>query len=230
MNRGVTNGLRAGVLACVTACGALLVSGPCIAAGPESQPSVADSEQPADAARRISPPTGRRAVQAATNSKTSASPQGGATAWWTTCAALALVLALILGAGQVLRRYAPAAPGSLPPDVLHWMGKRRIDSRHAIHLVRCGSRLLILGASPQGLTALAEITDPTEVDALTGLCRSHAPSPFARGFNSLLRTNHDPDSGENEAEPAETPAARLAERLHAAAPPRGERLREQSHG
>ena len=41
----------------------------------------------------------------------------------------------------------------------------------AVHLVRCGSRMLVLGVGPDGVRTLAEISDPLEVDLLAGACR-----------------------------------------------------------
>jgi hypothetical protein len=68
------------------------------------------------------------------------------------------------------------------------LGRRSLDNRHAVTLVRCGSRVLVLGFSPQGMHTLAEVTDPVEVDFLSGLCRPSGEStPFAQAIWDVFR-------------------------------------------
>ena len=67
------------------------------------------------------------------------------------------------------------------------LGKRRIDSRQSIHLVRLGSQILVLGSTATGLRTLTEVTDPVEVDYLAGLCRhSDAKTSAIQTFRMLF--------------------------------------------
>lgn len=128
-------------------------------------------------ARRISSPTpgdGRRA---------SAAGSVG-----TTVAALVVVVLAILGGARLWKKHAPRVAQGLPPDALEFLGKRHIDPRQVVYLVRLGSRILVLGSSPAGLNTLAEVTDPIEVDLLAGLCRRRDGISAAQSaFRPLLQ-------------------------------------------
>jgi tellurite resistance protein len=53
--------------------------------------------------------------------------------------------------------------------------------------LRCGSRILIVGSTPDGLSTLSEITDPVEVDYLAGVCsRTDAEPGVGQAFKPLL--------------------------------------------
>lgn len=90
---------------------------------------------------------------------------------WGTVAALA-----VLGIGLTLflkwiRRHGPAVLRALPNEAVEPMGQRVLSRGVAVHLVRCGNHMLLLGVGPDGVRTLADISDPTEVDLLTGACR-----------------------------------------------------------
>jgi flagellar biogenesis protein FliO len=75
----------------------------------------------------------------------------------------------------------------LPLEALELLGKRTIEPRVSIHIVRCGPKVLVLGVSPDGVRTLTEITDPVEIDLMAGACRkkdssAKLPSSFAGMF------------------------------------------------
>jgi len=123
--------------------------------------------------RSISPPRATEAAPAGQPAR-SASPAASRGSWLSTLGALGLVLALILAAAYVVRRGMPGQPASLPAEALAILGRKALDHRHGLHLVRLGARVLLLGTSQQGLTTLAEVSEPAEVEALVALCRSKA--------------------------------------------------------
>ena len=179
----------------------------------------AAAERPA---QLIPPPTSERAQPK--NPKTSGGKQskaagGNASAGWgTTLGGLTAVLALIFLTAKVLRKSMPAAQRTLPIEVIQVLGRKPLDYRHAIHLIRCGSRLLVVGSSQEGLTTLCEMTDPIEIDYLAGLCKPSEPTSVTDSFNQLFRKFQRPDAAENAVEPeihsSSDPAAlRLQERL-----------------
>jgi flagellar biogenesis protein FliO len=142
--------------------------------------------------------------------------------WWSTLGGLAAVLALIYLAAKVLQKSVPAARKSLPPEVVQVLGRKPLDYRHTIHLVRFGSRLLMLGTSQEGVTTLSEINDPVEIDYLAGLCQPSEPAAVSRTFQQLFRRFENPEPAgrendaerEDESEPTAGPAVlRLQERL-----------------
>lgn len=177
----------------------------------------------ADAESRLIPP--RSADQSARSRVTgSRTPQGSRTAaggWWSTLGGLAAVVALILITAKFLRKNMPGATAALPANVVQVLGRKSLDYRHTIHLIRLGSRLLILGSSQDGLRTLAEITDPVEVDCLAGLCKLNEPPSSSLKFGEVIRklqsslpANPKPDlESETDADPA---VIRLHERLRLA--------------
>jgi len=78
---------------------------------------------------------------------------------------------------------------ALPQEALEILGRRFVDPRQTILLVRIGSRILVVGSSANGLNSLGEIDDPVEVDLLAGMCRSepNAGAPLGTSFFKLLK-------------------------------------------
>ncbi len=173
-----------------------------------------------DESRLIPTPSGGKSSRPSDKTGESARPKaknsGGA--WWTTLASLTAVLALVYLTAKVLRKGMPAAQRTLPVEVVQVLGRKPLDYRNTIHLVRCGSRLLILGSSQAGLTPLSEISDPVEVDYLAGLCKPSELGSVADTFNQLFRKFQAPEPTETagQAEPeadADPAVLRLQARL-----------------
>lgn len=138
--------------------------------------------------------------------------------WGTTIGGLIAVLALIYLTARVLRKSMPAAQRTLPAEVVQVLGRKPLDYRHSIHLIRCGSKLLVVGSSQEGLTTLCEMTDPVEIDYLAGLCKPSEPNSVANSFNQLFRRFQGPTSSPSTDEPetrskADPASLRLQERL-----------------
>jgi flagellar protein FliO/FliZ len=140
---------------------------------------------------------------------TAAAPKTRSTTanWWTSLGGLVAVLALVLLSAKLLRKSLPAAQKGLPPEVIRVLGRKPLDYRHTIHLVRCGSKLLVLGSSQEGLTTLSEITDPVEIDYLAGMCESRESQTLGQGFGQFFRKYQNAGPVEAE-EPVELPAER----------------------
>ena len=126
-----------------------------------------------DAPLKLSRPPANSGHRIAGGSKPAAIKS--ATGWGTATASLLLVLGLIVAGGYFLARRGIRLPGMLPADVVPILGKRYLDARSSLQLVRCGSKILILANSSQhGLRTLSEITDPHEVELLTEHCQPTA--------------------------------------------------------
>ena len=95
-----------------------------------------------------------------------------ATGWSATLWPLLFVVVLIVVGARWLKLRGPTATRGLPSEVFEVLGRKAIDPRTSVVLARCGSRLLVLSLSSHGLSTLAEITDPVEIDCLAGLCRA----------------------------------------------------------
>ena len=112
---------------------------------------------------------------------------------WGAVACLAFVGLLAVGATRTLRRKLPASLGVLPREACEVLGRRRLDARTQLTLVRLDRRVLVLGLGPDGARTLAELTDPAEIDRLAGLCRLNDVAQSAgRGFGSMLQKQLTP--------------------------------------
>jgi flagellar biogenesis protein FliO len=90
---------------------------------------------------------------------------------WNTAAALGAICAALVAVSLGLRRRRRSGGGRLPVEAVEVLGRTAVDGRHAISLVRCGSRVLVLSVdATEGLSTLAEINDPEEVNLLVDLC------------------------------------------------------------
>jgi len=133
---------------------------------------------------KLKPPTRQRSNPSSAGSVKKVSPAGQ---WITTSLGLAIVIGLILSCAYVFRKHIPLATKILPPDIVEVLGRRFIDQRNCVQLIRCGNRILIVAHSPtHGLQTLAEITDPIEVDSLAGRCRQSESLSTSRRFEELV--------------------------------------------
>ena len=129
---------------------------------------------------------------------------GGLASLVTVGGSLALVLGLFMIMAWILRRTIPGTVQALPGEVVEVLGRAPLAGRQQVHLVRCGSKLILVSVTPEGAETLTEITDAEEVDRLAGLCRETHPgsatSAFRHVFGQLARQRTDSemvvDSGE----------------------------------
>ena len=137
----------------------------------------------------ITPPTSARP----TNFAKSADDRNGVatvsrSGWGSTLWPLVIVIALIGFGARWLKLHSPATARGLPSDAFDVLGRKAIDQRTSVVIARCGSRILVLSLSPQGLQTLAEITDPVEIDCLAGLCRTtQRDQGLSETFRAMLQ-------------------------------------------
>lgn len=182
-------------------------------APPTAKPAPRQTAQPAPR------PITRQGAAANANTSDGETAKSATPSLWGTAAPLALIIALILGLAAVWKKHGPLVPRGLPPQAVEILGRRNLDARQSIQLVRLGSRILVLGSSPAGLQTLAEITDPAEVDYLAGLCQSKdEEASAAQSFRALFARSGAapaPASRPQPAKPSNAPTGeqRFAERL-----------------
>jgi flagellar biogenesis protein FliO len=100
---------------------------------------------------------------------------------------LAVVLGLFFVLAWAMRRTAPRGSMLLPTEVVEVLGRAPLASRQQVHLVRCGTKLLLVSVSPTGAETLTEITDPDEVTRLAGLCRQAHPDSVTATFRQVFQ-------------------------------------------
>ncbi len=107
--------------------------------------------------------------------------------------ALAVVIAGIYLLLRVLRRFFPALapPGGAAAPVKP-LARFHLAPRQTLHLVRCGSRLLLLGATSASINHIATIDDPAEIDRILQAV-NRGQSPLA-GLARLFHRSSEPPS------------------------------------
>lgn len=120
-------------------------------------------------------------------SSTSSGRIGGLRSLITIGSSLAAVLGLFLIVAWTMRRTVPGGSALLPSEVIEVLGRSVLASRAQVHLIRCGSKLLLVSVSPTGIETLTEITDADEVSHITGLCRQSQPGSATAAFRHVFQ-------------------------------------------
>lgn len=143
---------------CAAMC--LLLAGSAVWAqnGPESPPAAQT-----DSVHRAVPPPGGQSGSEARRVQGARRETGGG--WLETLGALAAVAALLLAARYLVKR-AGKNPVGGAPGVVGVLARKALGPRQELVLVRLGAKLILVGASPNGLNAISEVTDPQEVQRL----------------------------------------------------------------
>ncbi|MBN1436458.1 MAG: FliO/MopB family protein [Sedimentisphaerales bacterium] len=101
--------------------------------------------------------------------------------------ALLLVLAAIIGAAYLLRRFKIGSGGLGGKSGIEILSRSVVNSKQSICLVKCGSRLLFVGISPNHMAVLDRIDDPDEISRLMGMVSSGAAGSISNTFAGLFR-------------------------------------------
>lgn len=98
---------------------------------------------------------------------------------------LGLVIGLIYGSLSLLRRWQGGVLGARPMRRLAVLETTRLSPRQAVHLLKVGERMLLLGATDQAVTLLAELETQAEVEA--NPARPLTPAHDSLPFLEMLR-------------------------------------------
>lgn len=160
---------------------------------PELAKQVADAAAAPDYDSLTAPdrPTSSRPRRVAERAPEATSSGGWGTIGYYVALVLGLAFAGYVAAWGVRRQTLPARTG-LPDGLLEHVGSRTLAPQTTLHIVRVGTRLLVLGHTPQGLQTLSEIDDPERVSQLMSL----AEVSGGESRNLFRRTR--PTSGSSE--------------------------------
>lgn len=130
----------------------------------------------------ISPPSERlaRQLQKSPEQRTTRNGSVGV------LASLAVVVGLFLLLAWVIKRGMPAAAAPLDASVVEVLGRAPLATRQQVHVIRFGNKLLLVSVTPGGAETLSEITDPLEVDRLSGICKQTGADSATGSFRQLL--------------------------------------------
>jgi flagellar biogenesis protein FliO len=104
----------------------------------------------------------------------------------TVFACLCLVLGLFFLVAWLMRKTMPRASATLPAEVAEPLGRIMLAPRHHAHLIRIGSKLILVSISQAGAETLTEITDPLEVDRLAGICQQTREHSSTNAFRQVF--------------------------------------------
>jgi flagellar biogenesis protein FliO len=160
-------------------------------AADQAQAAVFADEVASEPPRLLTPR--EKSDNAARKAATSERRASGQASLWGTVAGLFAVFGLFVGAKVWLTRHGPIGFRGLPVEALELLGRKTIEPRISIHIVRCGPKILVLGVSPDGVRTLTEITDPVEIDLMAGACRAkEAGCATQESFAGKIRTSTAP--------------------------------------
>jgi len=128
------------------------------------------AQQTAQPASRTVTPLKRSSELPSGDDAGSASKDAGSSSAGAFLAALVVVLLFVLGLAKLILKRSPYSISGLPTDAVDVLGRRAVDPRNSVYMIKVGNRLILMGSSPNGLSPLAEITDPIEVASLTNVC------------------------------------------------------------
>jgi flagellar biogenesis protein FliO len=84
---------------------------------------------------------------------------------------LFIVIAAFFLLVVLFRKVSPQGNRPLPKEAFECLGKYFLTQKHQLQVLRLGSRIVLVSVMPDGISTIAEITDPDEAVSFLGLCR-----------------------------------------------------------
>lgn len=118
---------------------------------------------------------------------------------YTVITALAIVIGAFLLFAWALKRSGKASTSKktlLPSEAVSVLGRMPLAARQFAQLLRVGNKLVLVAFTPTGPITLTEVTDPAEVDRLTGMCQQSDPHSTTKTFDKIFQQfSKEPASG-----------------------------------
>ena len=105
---------------------------------------------------------------------------------WRPIAALVAVLLVIAAAAWLFRRFAGGSRQFRLPAGIDIIARTMLNPKQSLCLVKLGSRLVLLGVSPNHIASLQTVDQPDEVAQLLGLLESQSPGSISSAFGKLF--------------------------------------------
>jgi flagellar biogenesis protein FliO len=100
--------------------------------------------------------------------------------------ALGIVLALICALKWLSKLFFSAAAGNRSSRAVQVLSRTVIGPKQQFMLVQVGKRIIVIGDSGNGMSPLAEITDPDEVATLVGQVQEEKGDSISKAFGGLF--------------------------------------------
>ena len=98
---------------------------------------------------------------------------------------LAIVLGVIAALAALFRRWAPRSARFGGGGVIEVLARHHLSPKQSLCLVRVGRRLVLVGVSPERISAVTEIGDPEEAAAVLSGIERGRPGSFSSVFAKL---------------------------------------------
>ena len=108
------------------------------------------------------------------------------TSMWWVLMSLSLVLALIAGTAYLLRRFLPGSQRVGRSNAIEILSRSTINPKQSLCLVRFGSKLLLVGLSPNHMSCLVNMDDPEEIAQVLGLLEKDSIHSISNTFGRLF--------------------------------------------
>ena len=106
---------------------------------------------------------------------------------------LLIVIATFFFLVIFLRKVSPQSSRVLPKDAFECLGRYYLTQKHQVQLLRVGNRIVLVSVMPDGVSTLAEITDPDEAVSLLGLCRRLDANSATEMFRKTVASMSEED-------------------------------------
>jgi flagellar biogenesis protein FliO len=106
--------------------------------------------------------------------------------WLSGAGSLGIVLGLFLLMALVVRRGMPKNLPVLPREAVEVLGRAPLFGREQVYLIRCANKVVLVAASAGKLETLTEVTDPAEVDRLSGIGQQSHPHSATASFRQVF--------------------------------------------
>jgi len=136
----------------------------------------------------LKPPSGRRVDGDSADASSDRESHESSSSAGSILAVMTVAVVFLLGIVALLFRKSPYSVQGLPREAIDVLGRRTVDPRNSIYVVKVGGKMVLLGTSANGLTPLSEVTDPVEVAALASICSAsgETASDVSGWFRRLL--------------------------------------------
>ena len=105
---------------------------------------------------------------------------------WRPLLSLVAVLLVIAAAAWLFRRFSGGSKQFRVPAGIEIVARSVLNPKQSLCLVKLGSRLVLLGVSPNHIAPLQTIDQPDEVAGLLGLLESQSPGSISSVFGKLF--------------------------------------------
>ncbi len=140
--------------------------------------------QPVRRPGRSDQPAGHAAGGGSMNARSSGGPS--TQPWYRSgFIALTVVLLLIIGSAIAVKRFLPGTR-RLNSGVLEIVSRTYLSPKQSVALIKMGSQLVLIGITPDHISALAVTNDPDKAAELTGLIESSKSASVSSAFSRWL--------------------------------------------